>query len=73
MKASVSGSSGCYALKSAMPSATNCTAIAKSRKPKMRLIAPAAPGPRRFTSGPPSRRNKYTTRPSAMMPMTMPR
>ena len=44
--------------KSAAPFHTSCTAIARMRNPKMRLIAPTAPGPRRFTNGPPSCRNR---------------
>src|ERR1700716_4323632 len=45
-------------LKSATPSHTSWTAMARIRKPKMRLIAPTAPGPRRRTSGPPIIRNR---------------
>ena len=47
-----------YILNSATPSHTNCTAIASSKNPKIRLIAPSAPGPSRFTIGPPRHRNK---------------
>jgi len=40
-----------YPLKSATPSHINCTAIARIRNPKMRLIAPAALGPSRPPAG----------------------
>src|ERR1700730_17131889 len=62
-----------YPLKSATPSQTSWTAMARIRKPKMRLIAPTAPGPSRRTSGPPIHRNKKTDKPTATMPITMPR
>ena len=55
---SVSRLDGIHTLKSAAPFHTNCTAIARIRNPKMRLIAPMAPGPRRFTNGPPRHSNR---------------
>jgi len=62
-----------YHLKSATPSHTNCTAIARIKNPKMRLMAPVAHGPRRSTSGPPRRRNRYTASPIAVIAITIPR
>ena len=52
------GGKDLYRLNSAMPSQINCTAIARIKNPKMRLIAPTAPAPRRSTSGPPNRRKR---------------
>jgi hypothetical protein len=60
-------------LKSATPSHTNCTAIARIKNPKMRLMAPVAHGPSRSTSGPPRRRNRYTASPIAVIAITIPR
>ena len=60
-------------LKSATPSHTNCTAIARMKNPKMRLTAPVAHGPIRSTSGPPRRRNRYTASPIAAIAITIPR
>src|SRR5207302_2386425 len=60
-------------LNSATPSHTNCTAIARIKNPKIRLMAPTALGPRRATSGPPNRKNRQTVTASAATPTTMPR
>src|ERR1039458_3720507 len=45
-----------YVLKSATPSHTSWTAVASIKKPKILLMAPTALGPKRRTSGHPSKR-----------------
>src|SRR5580693_3942134 len=59
-------------LKSATPSQTNWTAMARIRKPKILLMAPTALGPSRRTNGPPSQKKSNTVSATAAMPMTMP-
>src|SRR5580658_7466372 len=60
-------------LKSATPSQTNWTAMARIRKPKILLMAPTALGPRRRTSGPPNQKNRRTESATPAIPMTIPR
>src|ERR1022692_3879804 len=59
--------------KSATPSHTNWTAMARIRKPKILLMAPTALGPSRRTNGPPSQKNNNTDRATPAMPITMPK
>ena len=59
-------------MKSAMPSVTNWTAMAKIKKPNILLIAPTALGPSLRTSGPPSQKKRTTLRAIPAIPMTMP-